>query len=325
MLPLTAEVQRAIHAHQNPADCSKARFLIHSTIPSGVASIMNVETVSLVAALNSGRIMHEEYDHLLTQNGYCRGNATLDSCYFEPLTRCRLTREEAAAAPTLKTVEQLMDPSGPRVGILDYNLVAELRLSVPKQFEKQVEERGIPSKRKHYWWRAQAIAYIIRPNARTRAELEKRKQERFRGAPLAPGCISLFVRGGDKAAESAVFSSQHYEGIVQRLRQIDPALTNQLFITTEDPRTIDYFANSSSWRTSYVHMKEEEGGTRDDAEYLRSLLNLDLALQCDGYVGSFFSNWQRLIDEMRVTVRCKANAVYVDAHYKTPAEMDFNW
>lgn len=53
-------------------------------------------------------------------------------------------------------------------------------------------------------------------------------RERFRGAPLAPGCISLFVRGGDKAAESAVFSSQHYEGIVQRLRQIDPALTNQV-------------------------------------------------------------------------------------------------
>lgn len=46
------QVQRAIYAHQNPADCSKARFLIHSTIPSGVASIMNVETVSLVAALN---------------------------------------------------------------------------------------------------------------------------------------------------------------------------------------------------------------------------------------------------------------------------------
>jgi hypothetical protein len=72
-------------------------------------------------------------------------------------------------------------------------------------------------------------------------------------------------------------------------------------------------------------MTWEEGGSRDDAEYLRSLMNLDLSLQCDGFVGSFFSNWQRVIDEMRVTVRCKANAVYMDAHYKTPAEMDFNW
>jgi hypothetical protein len=46
------QVQRAIYDHQNPADCSKAKFLIHSTIPSGVASIMNVETVSLLAALD---------------------------------------------------------------------------------------------------------------------------------------------------------------------------------------------------------------------------------------------------------------------------------
>jgi hypothetical protein len=127
--------------------------------------------------------MHEEYDHFLTQNWYCRGNtdqnlhnATLDSCYFEPLTRCRLTREEAAAANTFETLEQLLDPAGPRVGILGSNVVVQLRPDVPKRFAKQVEERGIPSKRRHYWWRAQAIAYIIRPNARTRAELEKRKQ-----------------------------------------------------------------------------------------------------------------------------------------------------
>eukprot|EP00882_Tetradesmus_deserticola_P020017 GHRQ01021569.1.p1 GENE.GHRQ01021569.1~~GHRQ01021569.1.p1 ORF type:complete len:150 (-),score=25.84 GHRQ01021569.1:688-1137(-) len=99
----------------------------------------------------------------------------------------------------------------------------------------------------------------------------------------------------------------------------------QLFITTEDPRTLAYFTNSSRWLTSYTYMKEEESGGRDDTEYLRSLLNLDLSLQCDGFAGSFFSNWQRLIVEMRVTVRCRANAVYVDAHYKTPAEMDFNW
>jgi hypothetical protein len=53
-------------------------------------------------------------------------------------------------------------------------------------------------------------------------------RDRFRGEPLSPGCISLFVRGGDKAAESAVFTAQHYEGMVKRLRQIDPALTNQV-------------------------------------------------------------------------------------------------
>jgi glycoprotein 6-alpha-L-fucosyltransferase/import inner membrane translocase subunit TIM50 len=33
----------------------------------------------------------------------------------------------------------------------------------------------------------------------------------------------------------------------------------------------------------------------------------------------------RLIDEMRSTVRCKANALYFDAHYTSPADMDLNW
>jgi hypothetical protein len=53
-------------------------------------------------------------------------------------------------------------------------------------------------------------------------------RDRFRGEPLAPGCISVFVRGGDKAAESAVFTSEHYEAVAKRLRQVDPALTNQV-------------------------------------------------------------------------------------------------
>jgi hypothetical protein len=120
--------------------------------------------------------MHEEYGQDLTLNGYCGDNTTLDSCYYEPLTRCRLSREDMIGAPTFETLEQLMDPAGPRIGILGDNTMVELRPNVPKRFAKQVAERGIPDKRKHFWWRAQALAYIVRPNARTLAEIEKRKR-----------------------------------------------------------------------------------------------------------------------------------------------------
>lgn len=47
-------------------------------------------------------------------------------------------------------------------------------------------------------------------------------------------------------------------------------------------------------------------------EFLDGLLNLDLALHCDGFVSSFLSNWARLIEELRSTVRCKAGSMYVD-------------
>jgi hypothetical protein len=59
-------------------------------------------------------------------------------------------------------------------------------------------------------------------------------------------------------------------------------------------------------------------------EVLNSLLHLDLALQCDGFVGTLSSNWCRLIDELRSTVRCKAHAPYVDAQQGSlPYDVDW--
>ena len=59
-------------------------------------------------------------------------------------------------------------------------------------------------------------------------------------------------------------------------------------------------------------------------EVLNSLLHLDLALQCDGFVGTLSSNWCRLIDELRSTVRCKAHAPYLDAQQDSlPYDVDW--
>lgn len=60
-----------------------------------------------------------------------------------------------------------------------------------------------------------------------------------------------------------------------------------------------------------------ENGISD--EVLDGLLNLDLAMQCDGFVASFYSNWSRLIEELRSTLRCKASAVYVDVEFTNMA------
>jgi hypothetical protein len=61
--------------------------------------------------------------------------------------------------------------------------------------------------------------------------------------------------------------------------------------------------------------KDENCGGRNGAcaQVLNSLLSLELALECDGWVGAHYSHWNRLIDELRSTVRCKAHGVYLDA------------
>lgn len=109
-------------------------------------------------------------------------------------------------------------------------------------------------------------------------------------------------RHGDKWDESPVFSDAEYEAVTKRLRQTDPALTNQLFLSTEDPVTIQYYSNTTnssaaaSWRTSYTELENDSYDGVDyglSAEVIKCLLNLDLAMQCDGYVASVYSNWAR--------------------------------
>lgn len=105
-------------------------------------------------------------------------------------------------------------------------------------------------------------------------------------------------------------------------------LTRNVFLSTEDPGAVAYFERLSLWNTSYtvvprkpdVH-KTTVGYAKEIGpanEMLNSLINLDLALSCDGWVGTLTSNWCRLIDELRSTVRCKADKLYVDAQQTNP-------
>jgi hypothetical protein len=83
-----------------------------------------------------------------------------------------------------------------------------------------------------------------------------------------------------------------------------------------------------TWRNMQALLAQSfRDGSADTAPALNSLLALDLAARCDGYVASIYSNWARLIDELRSTVRCKGGAAYLDLHYngEDAEKIDFNW
>lgn len=83
-----------------------------------------------------------------------------------------------------------------------------------------------------------------------------------------------------------------------------------------------FFAQQHNWTVQYMEVKRDADpntGPEDfaarigwDEEFLNSLLSLQLALDCDGFVGAMTSNWNRLIDELRSTVRCKHHRIFVD-------------
>ena len=213
---------------------------------------------------------------------------------------------------------------------------------MPRQFKALLRVSPIRPDRWYYWWRAQSAAYIVRPNARSRNEIEARKRRAFAGERIRPGTISVHVRHGDKYVESALVEDGVYLRVVEDLYQAQQNLStvaqterlrHRIFLSTEDPQTVSAFNAAAEWDVQVTDVMREASATSTLAhvatvgpyeEMLNSLMTLDLALQSDGFVGTLSSNWCRLIDELRATVRCKAHAPYLDAQQDQPP-YDVDW
>lgn len=350
MLPLSAQVQQWVWQHQHPPECATAKFLLYrdpgvDNLRHGIGSVLHIQTMALMMAINSGRILILlPGSYLAVDAAYCGNSTTLDSCYFAPLTQCQVTQQEAASAWKFASASEqeqdkfLSGPSDafPRFASLEGYTVFfnKMARTAPRQFHALLRSTDIPQATWYYWWRAQGLAYIVRPNQRTLAELAVRKRDKLRGLPLAPGCVSVYIRHGDKGTEAQVYEDSRYEEALVKLRSIDPSLTRQVFLSTEDPASVVYFTNATrNWGTSWVDMPRKPDRNKSNVVYMKEfgfaesmldgLLNLDLAMHCDGFVSGFRSNWARMIEELRSTVRCKAQAPYIEVATLEPTITDF--
>lgn len=217
--------------------------------------------------------------------------------------------------------------------------------AVPEAFKGLLKSSPIRPERWYYWWRAQSAAYIVRPTARTRNEIAARKRRYFGGERIRAGTISVHVRHGDKDTETALVEDQVYLRVAEEMRGAQESAKNvtaaggeslrhQIFLSTEDPGTVAAFHADAEWDVQATKVTRKLPGNLTTLEItaqgnpyeemLNSLMNLDLALQCDGFVGTLSSNWCRLIEELRATVRCKAHVPYLDAQQdKQPYDTDW--
>jgi hypothetical protein len=196
MLPHSARVQQLIWAHQHPSDCSKAKFLLYRNPrlgegSHGVGSLLHLQTTMLLLALNSGRVLAEVPGTYLTDHPYCGNRTTVDTCYLRPLTHCQITPQQIASAYKLNgtagSLDQALFSLANSTAELDrrgrflsatklFPQKTRLSQTVPKPFQALLADTGIPAKKQYYWWRAQAIAYIVRPNEQALQEIAVRKR-----------------------------------------------------------------------------------------------------------------------------------------------------
>ena len=96
----------------------------------------------------------------------------------------------------------------------------------------------------------------------------------------------------------------------------------RVFLSTEDPITVEKFQTFRSFDTSFaaIPRNNHNGKAPFDVnqvnETLYALFNLDLALQCDAWICTLASNWCMLIERLRSTIRCKANGVYIRCRFR---------
>ncbi|PNW74889.1 hypothetical protein CHLRE_12g505900v5 [Chlamydomonas reinhardtii] len=361
VLPLTEDAQQEVFQAMNPPGCGGAKFLVHRVEPQGFAAAIHELGVALQLALDSGRVLVEApgspHAEGVPECGALRN--TLDSCYLLPFSSCRPSEADIIAAlnTTQSQPQGVTVPREPRIIFTNTAMVEAARHRAPKRFEERLQQTAVDHQKHRYWWRAQAAAYLLRPNMGTLANLGKRRMQELRGPEPSPGCITVIARSGKSGdgAAASDFKDADYDERAAKLRALDPTRFNDhIFLSASSGHTLSYFANGTGatadagahrWHTGYVaglkHFGggmslrlRKAGGGHDldavpkDAVYesmLNTLLELDLALECSGFVGSIDSHWVRLVDEMRSVVRCSADAPYIDVGHDDPRQMNLHW
>ena len=323
----TAQQQIWQHQYPRPEDCSVTSFLLYGGDGGdthGIGSTLHYATWALAKAIQLHRILLflPTPEGPWTQGKYCEGFRSMHDCYFEPESTCLLA--DALGNTSLSVVTRLNDSvpqHDERLLQCDISHYISDAPLVPPGLRDLLQGSPVPENRITFWFRAQAIAFIVRPNPRTLDQIQVRKQKQS-WTRVPTGTISVHIRHGDKGSEMTLVPDADYLLKAEELLMQDSRLQRTIFLSTEDPASVQYFKHQQNWTilTLQVPRPADMSSPLDfarqigpDEEMLNSLVNLDLALDCFAWVGTIKSNWNRLIEELRSTVRCKAQLPYIDA------------
>lgn len=321
----THAVQQAIYAHQHPADCSTAKFVVSKghVLPAGIGSHLHVAGMHLAYALQHGRIFFfgDETGAGWTDNVTCTVRTW--ECFFRAPTHCPRSLLTAPGADVVEMqYERVAD------GSMDHR-------DAPPVFGHYFD-RHFPGASKHlrkFWWRGQSVAYLMRLNDAALGHIVKMRTEkssqRLKGAgrldvasaatiPLPRGVVHVHIRHGDKGDEMTLQGGKVYADAAEKLAQLHlQTLRREMFVSSEDDAAIAEITTLlPKWEFLWYDLPRSNlgplaqvnalGADHAATTTLQHLQQLMISLEADAWVGTRASNWNRLIDEFRCTwiARC---------------------
>ncbi|CAF0757579.1 unnamed protein product [Didymodactylos carnosus] len=263
----------------------------------------------------------------------CAGKGHYDTldCLYEPLTSCGYGHSNEKN--TLYTIgwEDGSDKTEPWHRFRAPSLFTHALI--------QHTSAPLTSTAVKYWWRGQATGFILRLHNASLAKIRALRLDPFMHVgftvnktsntfqslpvpfPLPPHSFSMHIRHGDKASEMRLIPLKEYVEEAEWFAKQNPnSYHKSAFLSSEDPAvfeeaksityvTFDYGLTSpnENWIWYMSKIKRENIGPMQQLDVfgnrsdmtLSWMLQLFMALECDGYVGTLNSNWNRLIDELR--------------------------
>lgn len=210
------------------------------------------------------------------------------------------------------------------------------------------------------WWEAVAAAYLLRPNARTLALLQQlstfdltkeadpiigiyvRHGDKYAEMPLIPWI--QYANAAQTLWDSGAVHAR-ISGLPSPYR---PSKNGTIFLGTEDPFVISEaieWGHKHGWKVLYTNVlnrswlgaaarqrdqsidsvrpkgMEEYVDGHHNLEMPSILLNVHHFLQCSGWVATMGSTFNRLVDELKITVAGKADLTTADIRLNTPPMM----
>ncbi|CAJ1390202.1 unnamed protein product [Effrenium voratum] len=340
----TGWAQRRLREHQFPGSCAGKSFVEHGMFRSGIGSNFHISAAVLAMALNEGSIYLWPEDD--TENPWTHGDK-------KSLVDCPGGKAVSSYQCYLKPPSSCKGSGGSRfTGVKRERGKLELKSTelIPRMFKELLKCSGYHSRYWVKWWRAQAVAFLLRPSDATREELAAFRRQSLVGTMQA-GVLGSYVRHGDKYYEATEYPFQDYlqifgwilgtaevkrcagsEALLAPFQWQLPKLRSvrRLYLGSDDANVLQealssfrnlIYMNVSrlSKRMSLMKVQRRLGPKQ---MVMESLLNLQLLMESDAFVCTWSSNWCRLVDEMRLTVGMKAEHLSLEVNKHCPR---FNW
>ena len=204
----------------------------------------------------------------------------------------------------------------------------------PSRFAAQLPST-FTTAQKEYWWRSQAIGYLMRFNGNTQQKLKSMRSELHGPEISLHGAINVNIRSGDKSLESRLSPTESFIDKALKLIESQPlAYTRTIYITSDNLIEIlkaKAYANSKKLHVIYSEVpRMKNGHDANQVEHfwnynitLSVLMQLAITSECDAWIGTRSSNWNRIIDMRRCVVGKKCQHIFVEGGDTVPGHYDY--